>query len=471
MAKSYYKKIQGVRYDRALLESAEERIKGQGDGRISDQDIHEIIDLSKDGNKVTLTELRTIKYIRDHFRVTEKAQKTLSDFIIQIETLKSVSKEKEDLNITSEDFGLEEKDNDDFKEEVIKAPEVPSIEQKSDKEILNRSKKEEEVPSDENSTEIKNSLKKSYYRFISGVRYDRSLLEDAEKRIEGQGDGRISEKDLIEVLESSRDGKGITETEWKTIVYITETYNLTHKATEWFNQNKFKIENEIIDKSPEVVNVNKDQNELVNPEVVSEIDSPLKNETEAIHDDDDEETNKNNHSIETESIEEESYQDDFEEKEKIKWSHHLIWAAGILLSVFIGWNLYQDQLINVSVLEKEVSDQNIITNELMVLKKQNEQLESQFQALEEDYLTLEKTNKKLDIKLKQNELSKKDSNEKMKLLVAKMNSEKDEMIKVQGDLTKRIQEQIKTPIITDSNNCCYCTCEQNSFEESLNLER
>ena len=101
MAKSYYKKIQGVRYDRALLESAEERIKGQGDGRISDQDIHEIIDLSKDGNKVTLTELRTIKYIRDHFRVTEKAQKTLSDFIIQIETSKSVPKEKKDLIITS----------------------------------------------------------------------------------------------------------------------------------------------------------------------------------------------------------------------------------------------------------------------------------------------------------------------------------------------------------------------------------
>ena len=470
MAKSYYKKIQGVRYDRALLESAEERIKGQGDGRISDQDNHEIIDLSKDGNKVTLTELRTIKYIRDHFRVTEKAQKTLSDFIIQIETLKSVSKEKEDLNITSEDFGSEEKDNDDIKEEVIIAPEVPSIERKSDDEIINRSKKEEEVPSDENSTEIKNSSKKSYYRFISGERYDRSLLEDADKRIEGQGDGRISEKDLIEVVESSRDGKGITETEWKTIVYITETYNLTHKATEWFNQNKFKIENEIIDKSSEVVNVNKNYNELVNSEGVSESDSLLKNETEENHDDD-EETNKNNHSIETESIEEEAYQDDFEEKDKIKWSHHLIWAAGILLSVFIGWNLYQDQLINVSVLEKEVSDQNIIEKDLMVLKKQNEQLESQFQALEEDYLTLEKTKKELEVKLKQNELSKKDSNEKMKLLVAKMNSEKDEMIKVQGDLTKRIQEQIKTPIITDSNNCCYCTCEQNSFEESLKLVR
>ena len=179
MAKSYYKKIQGVRYDRALLESAEERIKGQGDGRISDQDIHEIIDLSKDGNKVTLTELRTIKYIRDHFRVTEKAQKTLSDFIIQIETLKSVSKEKEDLNITSEDFGSGEKDNDDIEEEVISAPEVPSIEQKTDNEILNHEKIVEEVTPDENSTETKKASKKSYYRYISGVRYDRFLLEYA----------------------------------------------------------------------------------------------------------------------------------------------------------------------------------------------------------------------------------------------------------------------------------------------------
>jgi len=468
MAKSYYKKIQGVRYDRALLESAEERIKGQGDGRISDQDINEIIDLSKDGNKVTLTELRTIKYIRDHFRVTEKAQTTLSDFIIQIETSKSVPKEKKDLNTTSEDLSLEETDNGENKEEKIFDQEVQSFELKIDTETINSEKIEEEDPSEKKSTEIKNSSKKSYYRFISGERYDRSLLEDAEKRLEGQGDGRISEKDLIEVVESSRDGKGITETEWKTIIYITETYNLTHKATDWFKKNKITLENEIISKSPEVYE-NKDQNELVNPEVVSDNDQPLEKKTEEIHDDG--ETIEKNHSIESASSEEETYQDVFEEKDKIRWSHHLIWAAGILLSVFIGWNLYQDQLFNVSVLEKEVSEQNIIENELMILKKENQELESQFQALEEDYRSLEKTKKELEVKSTQYELFEKESNEKMKLLVAKMKSEKDEMIKVQDDLTKRIQEQIETPVINDSNNCCYCTCEQNSFEESLKLVR
>ena len=56
-------------------------------------------------------------------------------------------------------------------------------------------------------------------------------------------------------------------------------------------------------------------------------------------------------------------------------------------------------------------------------------------------------------------------------ICGKMKSEKDEMIKIQDDLTKRIQEQIETPVINDSNNCCYCTCEQNSFEESLKLVR
>ena len=73
MANSYYKTIQGVRYDRALLEAAEERISGQGDGRISLNDAEEIINLSKDGGRITETELRTLKYINDNYHFTSKA--------------------------------------------------------------------------------------------------------------------------------------------------------------------------------------------------------------------------------------------------------------------------------------------------------------------------------------------------------------------------------------------------------------
>jgi len=67
MAKSYYKTIQGVRYDRALLEAAEERIYGQGDRRISKKDAEEIVELSKDGGRITETELRTLKYISENY--------------------------------------------------------------------------------------------------------------------------------------------------------------------------------------------------------------------------------------------------------------------------------------------------------------------------------------------------------------------------------------------------------------------
>ena len=79
MAKSYYKIVKGVRYDRALLEAAENRIKGQGDGRISEQDLKELVDLSEDGKGITVTELRTLRYIQDEFNLTEKAQRWLAD--------------------------------------------------------------------------------------------------------------------------------------------------------------------------------------------------------------------------------------------------------------------------------------------------------------------------------------------------------------------------------------------------------
>jgi len=73
MAQSYYKTIHGTRYDRALLGAADERIAGQGDGRISEKDAEELVELSKDGGRVTETELRTLKYIREHYRFTPKA--------------------------------------------------------------------------------------------------------------------------------------------------------------------------------------------------------------------------------------------------------------------------------------------------------------------------------------------------------------------------------------------------------------
>ena len=73
MAKSYHKTIRGASYDRNLLEAAEERILGQKDFRISEKDVYEIFELSKDGGRITETELRTLKYIRQNYHFTPNA--------------------------------------------------------------------------------------------------------------------------------------------------------------------------------------------------------------------------------------------------------------------------------------------------------------------------------------------------------------------------------------------------------------
>ena len=75
---------------------------------------------------------------------------------------------------------------------------------------------------------------KSYYKTIKGVRYDRALLEAAGERISGQGDGHISVKGAEEIVELSKDGGRITETELTTLQYISENYNFTPEAASWF---------------------------------------------------------------------------------------------------------------------------------------------------------------------------------------------------------------------------------------------
>ncbi|MEO0585370.1 MAG: hypothetical protein AAF135_24365 [Bacteroidota bacterium] len=76
----------------------------------------------------------------------------------------------------------------------------------------------------------------SYYLYRDGQRYDRQLLELATELTEGRGDGRISTEDAHKILESARDGKGITPTEHLTLLYIQNTFHLTQPAQEIFFQ-------------------------------------------------------------------------------------------------------------------------------------------------------------------------------------------------------------------------------------------
>lgn len=70
---SYYKEIDGKKYDRELLELAESLTSGQGDGRLSKDDAAKLFEAVKDGDSYTDIEKDTVKYIRDNYSWTEAA--------------------------------------------------------------------------------------------------------------------------------------------------------------------------------------------------------------------------------------------------------------------------------------------------------------------------------------------------------------------------------------------------------------
>ncbi len=72
---SYYKKIDGKNYDRAMLDIADKSVDGKGDGRISLADARGIIKAVKDGGKITDIEKRTLNYILEKYKLTETALK------------------------------------------------------------------------------------------------------------------------------------------------------------------------------------------------------------------------------------------------------------------------------------------------------------------------------------------------------------------------------------------------------------
>ena len=59
---SYYKIIEGESYDRSLLLLADNLVKGQGDGRISEADMKKLLKSAMDGNRITECEKNTIFY-------------------------------------------------------------------------------------------------------------------------------------------------------------------------------------------------------------------------------------------------------------------------------------------------------------------------------------------------------------------------------------------------------------------------
>jgi len=80
---SYYKIIDGLNFDAALLDMADELIKGQGDGRISIDDSNKLLTKIFDGGTITKVECRTILYILKNYKLTNEASQNFLDKLIK----------------------------------------------------------------------------------------------------------------------------------------------------------------------------------------------------------------------------------------------------------------------------------------------------------------------------------------------------------------------------------------------------
>ena len=81
MTETYYKIIDGKKYDREMLALADRLTQGKGDGRISVADAKKLIQTVQDGGKYTDVEKDTMAYIRDNYTFTDEANQWFRDEI------------------------------------------------------------------------------------------------------------------------------------------------------------------------------------------------------------------------------------------------------------------------------------------------------------------------------------------------------------------------------------------------------
>lgn len=103
---SYYRTIDGRRYDANLLEMAEGLMEGQRDGRLSREDAEQLWESAFDGMGMTAVEMATLAYIREHENPTRPAKEYFDD--LGVGRLPDDNDALRQCGITASERGLEE---------------------------------------------------------------------------------------------------------------------------------------------------------------------------------------------------------------------------------------------------------------------------------------------------------------------------------------------------------------------------
>jgi hypothetical protein len=232
---SYYKQIEGVRYDRELLEKAEIFAK---DGRVSEAEAKSLWEDAQDGKGVSETEARTLEYTMKTLNYTDKAAKFLrksldgdktASYYKQINGIKYDRELLDQAEAFQKDGQISHAEAKQLWEDALDGKGVTSTEKRTLEYTLQHYKY---------TTKASDFMKKalgantSYYKIIDGVKYDRELLEMADSLAK---DGQVSLEDAQKLFESAKDGKGITQIENETLKHTLTTLKYTDKAAEFLN--------------------------------------------------------------------------------------------------------------------------------------------------------------------------------------------------------------------------------------------
>ena len=79
-----YVSIDGEKYEKELLELAKAHTTGRGEGKISKDEVADLIKSAQDGQGVTETELKTLHYIRKNFEFTDAAAKMFDEAVAKL---------------------------------------------------------------------------------------------------------------------------------------------------------------------------------------------------------------------------------------------------------------------------------------------------------------------------------------------------------------------------------------------------
>lgn len=74
-----YQTIDGVKYEKELLELAKKHTTGVGEGKLSKDEVADLFKSANDGQGVTETEKQTLEYIRNNFVFTDAAAKDFDE--------------------------------------------------------------------------------------------------------------------------------------------------------------------------------------------------------------------------------------------------------------------------------------------------------------------------------------------------------------------------------------------------------